>query len=624
MKSPVKFLVPGGLAAVARRGLVLVLAASLLNNAAAMNEGAIIVRDSAALQKEITDAYQAGRKKFVIPAGTYRLQDSAKGAYLTFADLKDFEIDATGVSFLRTDPLRGGVEFRHCQRVTLRGLTLLNETPPFTQGVLEALDPQGEWYDVRIDRGYPQWLDQPHPDLKQLRATVIIPGTRQYKEGSMDCFFSHAERTGPDTFRLFFRKESKLDPKTHPAAVGDWLNFRGVVIRDILLAGCERMVIDQVTVKGGGGFCVMEEGGEGGNRFTYKITYGNRPAGADKDPLLASNADGFHSRGMRQGPILENCFFEGMHDDGIPIHGSFAMVAEGSGNKVIMTGGYFLRAGDPLRFYDPHGSFAAEGRVTSITPMPDYKLTQQVAGFRRGRTLRFVEVTLDRPVEVGFQYVVSDSAANGAGYIIRNCTIRNHRARGLLLKSDDGLVENNVIEGSTIAGIVIAPEIWWHEAGYSRNVVIRNNVIRRAGYSTAGSSDHQAGAITICGAAGEPDKIVPVYQDEAVARVKPDHANIIIENNTIEDCNGVNLLLGMARNVTVRGNKFNHAQKQQTARGVASGVDPASLVWIYNCEDVTFEGNEITDRGAFGREVVTANANSQRINGTGPGFADRR
>jgi hypothetical protein len=282
------------------------------------------------LQEGIESAFRAGQKKVVVPPGTYRLAHSGNRACLIFSELSDFEIDARGVTLLRTDPTRGGIEFNRCRNVTLRGATLLNETPPFTQGTLTGISPDGAWYEVRMDKGYPANFDDPRTGIAQPVGYLFDPKTRQWKAGAMDCFFGRVERLGPDLFRLFFKKP--FEPGTQPAVVGDWMAFRGKGGTDIHLGGCARMVVTNVTILNGGGFCVHEQGGEGGNYYSYQVTYGPKPSGATNEPLIACNADAFHSGGVRKGPTLENCLFEGMCDDGVPIHGSFALVMEGAGD----------------------------------------------------------------------------------------------------------------------------------------------------------------------------------------------------------------------------------------------------------------------------------------------------
>jgi hypothetical protein len=61
----------------------------------------------------------------------------------------------------------------------------------------------------------------------------------------------------------------------------------------------------------------------------------------------------------------------------------------------------------------------------------------------------YFEITLDAPLAADFDYLASNPAATGSGYILRGNTIANHRARGMLLKADHGLVEGNTIDGSS-------------------------------------------------------------------------------------------------------------------------------------------------------------------------------
>ena len=83
------------------------------------------------------------------------------------------------------------------------------------------------------------------------------------------------------------------------------------------------------------------------------------------------------------------------------------------------------------------------------------------------------QYTLDAPLDLQPGYRVANPARCGHGYKIVGNIIRRNRARGMLLKADDGLVEHNLVEDSTIAGIVISPESDGNEAGYAHNVIVR-------------------------------------------------------------------------------------------------------------------------------------------------------
>jgi len=86
--------------------------------AAAQTSVSITPQDPASVEKGIREASGAGQKKVVIPAGAYRLPESPQNAYLEFADLADTEIDGRGVTLLRTDPTKRGLNFRPLNRGT--------------------------------------------------------------------------------------------------------------------------------------------------------------------------------------------------------------------------------------------------------------------------------------------------------------------------------------------------------------------------------------------------------------------------------------------------------------------------------------------------------------------------
>ena len=58
----------------------------------------------------IEAAYKTGAKKAIIPAGTYVIEPS-DGRNIELTNLRDFEIDATGVTFVFTDSTDASVVF---------------------------------------------------------------------------------------------------------------------------------------------------------------------------------------------------------------------------------------------------------------------------------------------------------------------------------------------------------------------------------------------------------------------------------------------------------------------------------------------------------------------------------
>ena len=61
---------------------------------------------------------------------------------------------------------------------------------------------------------------------------------------------------------------------------------------------------------------------------------------------LASNADGFHSSGMRHGPTLSNVSMLNLLDDYFNVHNTFQIVAKRAGPRSVLVGDYQYLAGD--------------------------------------------------------------------------------------------------------------------------------------------------------------------------------------------------------------------------------------------------------------------------------------
>ena len=526
--------------------------------------------DPASLQRGVDAAAESGAARLEIPPGVYKLSET-----LRFNRIENLEVIATGVTLLRTNNESRGIDLDHCKHLTLRGLTVRCETVPFTQGTIEGIDPDGLWVDLRVDAGYPV-------EYLQRRTTgyVFNRKTREWKAGTYDYGIKAAERKGGNFVRLTLDGKLGGDVK-----VGDLMAFRGPGAQDVYVPGCETINLDGLTLMGGTGFCVHEDGGEGGSRYSYTLTYPPKPDGATAAPLIASNADAFHSGGARKGPTLENCSFEGMCDDGIPIHGYYGLVVErrDAGKTLLMAGPWdrsFFRPGDPIRVLDKTGAIVGESKILSGGPAPDGfapKNPPDDDHFKLDGN--FFQLKLDKPVPAEPGFRASDPNAMGSGFVIRGCKIKNHRARGILIKADDGLIEGNEVDGSTIAGLVISPEYYWNEAGYSRSVIVRNNVFRHCGYATAGPWTGQAGAVTVAGEGTQANGIAFGNQ----------HLQFI--NNAFEDNDGVNLLIDGAQDVLIRGNTFLRAQQSESRRGADRGIDPTALIFLQHCRDVRIEGN---------------------------------
>jgi hypothetical protein len=131
------------------------------------------------------------------------------------------------------------------------------------------------------------------------------------------------------------------------------------------------MRLDDVTVYNAAAFAVVEAGGEGLNHYRITVKPGPRPPGARSDPLLSSSADAFHSVGVRRGPVLEDCHFEAMGDDGIAIHGTYSLVLQAEGSRLVVSKSSF-RPGDPSSLWDAQDRPAGETTVKAVRALQGF------------------------------------------------------------------------------------------------------------------------------------------------------------------------------------------------------------------------------------------------------------
>ena len=534
------------------------------------------------LQQTITDAAKAGQKKIVIPAGVYRIPSSNQGSNLEFRDLKNFEIDATGATLLMEDNSKTGVYFGNCQNVTFRGATVRNATIPFTQGAVAAIADDRKSFELQIDDGYPATLDDAKKFDARTTYYIFDRVTRRLKNKTYDYGNAGIERIGERRFRVLFGKALGKEIE-----VGDLTSMRGRGGTGVHVDNCAGMNIEDVSAQFSGGFGWFETGGNANHFNRISAKPGPRPDGAHADPLMSENADGFHSAGAKVGPTIQNSMFTRMPDDGIAIHGEYQMVRRVEGNTLVcmrLWGGAPYAIGDHLAWVRKNGVPGGEAVVTAIKTLPDGLIAPIETEFPHFRDNKFFfELTLDKALAAQEGDVVSNLDQTGDGYVLRNNTILDHRARGLLLKARDGLVENNLVDGSSIAGLVMGPELWWGEGNYARNVTIRGNTFAHCGYATTGPWNEQAGVLTLLGTGDSPD-----------AR---GHRDITIENNTFANNDGINVVLDGVEGAVFRDNKFINAQQNETNRG-ADHYDIQALIYLKRAKKVEFKNNVVQRLGA--------------------------
>jgi len=542
-----------------------------------------VADDSVAIRKAIAAAVQSGHPAMVqFDAKRYRVAaDAAKNYCLNLQHATDVTIQGLvgATELISTSPKAGMLSARECTNVCVRGLTIDYDPVPFIQGGIIAVDARQGAFDVRVDDGFPAFDVLAPPTATWEKATgiwgvVIERQTRQFKPGTPSALQIQS-------FILLQNRTWRLKLK-HPAeartlAVGDAFAMRASGGETgLMFSLCAGVVVDKVTIYAASGLCTAFVQCEG-NLVVRQVMVRPRPGTAR---LLSGNADGIHCQAVRKGPLVEDCHFEGMTDDGMNTYDRTHMVTKVvSATELFVQHTFDMRPGDRIQVIDPlTGLVRGEANVVAVANHQRIIFNPPIMGVRTSTNILAGITAMTNQLNADVVYNLSTC---GAGYVIRRNYFGKFRGRGLVLRGIQGLIQNNVFERTSGPGIAIANEPHWPEGPVPRDVIIRGNQVREVGLD--GGSCH-GGAIEIMA--------LGLNGLSPSAGVK----NIRIENNTIfnppaqgiylRGCDGVLLLanriiadgtrsfassLGLSvvtcTNVTVAGLVI-HDQRPQTRCGI--------------------------------------------------------
>jgi lysophospholipase L1-like esterase len=515
-----------------------------------------------ALPQAVSDAYRAGARHIVIRPGVYVLPTAGHASF-TLDGWKDVTISAYRVTLISSENKRPGDVFdiRHCENVTLEGPILSQTGLTSYQGRVVAIGTAADgkaYADWRPDTGYPI----PPADSTKFpgSANVVDSKTRKLKIGVGDFYNAPMETLDARTFRVHFKSP------TLNFAVGDWLIGRyGDAPFKVFLDDSRNCTVRDITMMRNG-FAPLREDHGGGNLIQrMRWALGPKPAGATEEPLVTNAADGFHSTGAYPGPVVEACVFEGVFlDDCIAIHGGFAKIVEATPDTITLDKGRgALRVGEPARISNDKGFFA-EALVKAIVDNPDKTAT----------------VTLDKALNVPVGAKVGNPRVVGAGYLITGCHLGDTRSRGILVKADNGLIKDNVIERCGMSAVSIGPEYYWNEADYAWNVTVDGNTMRGNG------------------PAGYGGACVLVHGDGALG-----NRNIVIRGNRFEANVQGDIDGQWVEGLTIAKNRMVGAAR------VPAGMRQYSSIALANVRGVALTGNVVENAAAYKTPLIALGEN---------------
>jgi hypothetical protein len=520
------------------------------------NSGLAAAQPTWDLQAKVKEFAAGTETTLTFPPGRYALPKEG----LVLRKLKGRSIIARGVTLVGTDLNATALQFQECVDVAVDGLTLDYDPLPFTQGRLTAVDRTNRTADFQVSAGYPE-LEAVYLEGKNVH--LFEKDSPRWKEGVPDYYPRKIERLAADKGRLVFSENAAgLDQ----LAVGDRvvLNVRkkpGILVG----SGCAGVRFINTTIHSAPGIGILIRFAEDAGTYEkVRVVPGPRPEGAGEDRLFSTSADAFNAAYARKGPVIKGCDFSFMGDDAVNLHGVMLPVVKWLNDRSFVSMrahkserfDLLIRPGDEVRFLKPPTYvIAATGRVeeASLWEKPDAGVLADIKKIwptskGEGEGVFYVIKLKERVAGVEPGDFCDIPATSAPGFEIRDSVFHDHRARGLRLMSNDGVVENCRFERLKGVAISIGPEYaFWREAGWCSDLVIRGNHITDVGLgANLGQADnYTTGAITIMGRR-DPSKTDKSHFQG--------NARILVTGNVIEGCPVNGISVSAAKEVEITGN----------------------------------------------------------------------
>lgn len=430
--------------------------------------------------KPVLDA-QSGSAVIDIPAGTYLLNNMANGAYL-FQNLNNVEIRGNGSSII-CNSQELAFRFLNCTNITVKDLTIDYDPLCFTQGLIVAKDPSNLWFEVEIDPGYP--VD----NVKNTRVQFYDPNTRQLKRNSIttgEGHYSSITKIGTRRFRLTKNAAWVAFEKVGDLVVMDVVSSKAnPAAHCFMLEKCQNATVQDVTIYGSNSFSFYERDCRSSHYNRCKVGRGSMPAGIPAR-LRSGNADGIHSSLASIGPLVENCDIKHNGDDCIIVCGrSFPVCKIDSATKSIYVlsreGLPVFYVGDTLQQVLYAGTRGGRMKITAIESFVPSAADQSAVVslypdlLYKTNYTRGTKIQVDTLPSMSAGDMIYNESHTGKGFTIKNNKVGYNRSRGILIKSANGVVQDNEIACTSMNGILVAPEVNWMGGGFANNVEIRNN-----------------------------------------------------------------------------------------------------------------------------------------------------
>lgn len=507
------------------------------------------------LQAFIDSKIAQGEKEITLPAGRLRVPMGQNNTHLYFENLEDITLIGNNTELICTETVQA-IKFLNCKNFKIQGINIDYDPLPFTQGVITAISGDKSRITVDLLDGYPTTVINSRVEIFDAESGELATST----------YYGITHNLNASARQVIITK-TNFHPDFSFEKVGDIavLDSEGNrrIPHAVLMDDCTGMILEDVLLYAGTSFGFFERNCSNSKYTGCKVI--RRPIEDELVPralrrMRSNNLDGFHSKHAEIGPNYTQCVAQYNGDDGFAVNGDYHIITETNDNLLIVIGKAGdmpnILPGDSVELVSYTGERVANAKVISITKgravsnaerafLNSQNLINDAANTRDATDTYIVEV--DHSVDLPLGSLIASANRIGNGAKVIGCVAGPTRSRGILIKSSNVIISDNIVNGTWGQAIKMSPEYKWLEAGTGVNIKVTNNTI---------TNSHEA-SIAIYAIAGNGEtglvgshKNVEISGNQISNSVNPGIAvtstsGLLLENNTISNTNNSYIIPGI-------------------------------------------------------------------------------
>lgn len=360
------------------------------------------------------------------------------------------------------------------------------------------------------------------------RVTLYNSETMEVRENTPDTFNStHQEKIDENTVRFYG------DYKENPPIKGDIcvIKHSPRINPGMLIEKSKNIKLENVTIHNTSGLGILSQFCENLSFEKVKFT----PNTKKGRKILSSHDDGIHCSNNKGLISVKNCYFYGLMDDPINIHGTSASVTDIKGDVIY---GKFMhhQATDFDAWALPNDEISileslTLKRIASVT-VKSYELINS--------TDFVLHLANAISLDEGIKYSI-ENMTNNPSVICENNYFGPCRARGVLTSTPKKvIIRNNYFNSAGSAVLIAGDANLWYESSCCRDLLIENNF-----FDASCNTSHYHFSKAIISILPDIVNPGPTY-----------HSNISIVNNKFHYSNNRVLYALAVDNLKVENNTF--------------------------------------------------------------------